>query len=99
MVVDDARELATGHIAGRQFRKGARASARRRTGGEGALRLLGVLAACPSSSFVGLMLIGALALFVLGNVLAAVFQLAHCVEANCLRRWAVRSTRHLNRSG
>jgi linoleoyl-CoA desaturase len=78
--VDDARELATGRIAGRQFR-----AAR---GRELVVALAGkalfvswafLLPALLHPSW-GLVLIWALALFVLGNVLAAVFQLAHCVE-------------------
>ena len=77
--VDDLRELATGRIAGRQF-----PPARGRT-------LLVALAG--KALFIGwafvlpallhpsweLVLLWALALFTLGNVLATVFQLAHCV--------------------
>ena len=77
--VDDLRELATGRIGGRQF-----PPARGRT-------LLVALAG--KALFIGwafvlpallhpsweLVLLWALALFTLGNVLATVFQLAHCV--------------------
>ena len=78
--VDDARELVTGRIAGRQFPPAR---------GRALLIALAGKALFISWAFLlpallhpswGLVLIWALALFVLGNVLAGVFQLAHCVE-------------------
>ena len=77
--VDDVRELATGRIGGRQFPQ-----ARGRTllvALSGKALFIGwafVLPALLHPSW-GLVLLWALALFTLGNVLATVFQLAHCV--------------------
>ena len=90
--VDDFRELATGRISGHQF-----PPARGR-------ELLGALAGKAlfvSWAFVlpavlhpswALLAIWGLAIFILGNVLAAVFQLAHCVgEAEFLDRGRIES--------
>jgi len=78
--LDDLRELATGRIAGHQFPKArGRALLLALTGKALFVGWAFVLPAVlhPSWALFG---VWAIAIFTLGNVLAAVFQLAHCVD-------------------